>query len=209
MVTTFYLIRHGANDLVGRAIAGWSPGVHLNAEGRRQASELASRLSSVPFGHLFSSPLDRAQETAQPLADRLGLEIQTAEAVGEIQFGDWTGKPFDKLAPDTRWQQWNVFRSLARAPSGESMIEVQARFTGFLASLSREWPGETVAIFSHGDPIRSALMFYLGMPLDFVHRLEISPASISIVTIGPGGPQVVCANVTEDLTSSLSARKPV
>ncbi len=193
-MTTFYLIRHGANDLVGRAIAGWSEGVHLNADGRQQAARLAERLASIPIRQLFSSPLGRARETAEPLANRLGLTVQLAEPIAEIRFGDWTGRTFNDLASDPRWQQWNHCRSGARAPGGESMIEVQARVTGYMAELAARLPDETVALFSHGDPIRSALMFYLGMPLDFVHRLEISPASVSIITLGASGPQVLCAN---------------
>lgn len=200
-MTTFYLIRHGTNDLVGNSIAGWSPGVHLNAEGRHEAETLAEALATIPFTRLICSPLERARETAEPLAGRLGLAVEFSEAIGEIRFGDWTGQRFDHLKPDPQWQVWNHVRSRARAPNGESMVEVQARVTGCLAQVAERSPDQTVAVFSHGDPIRSALMFYLGMPMDFVHRIEISPASVSVVKLGAGQPQVLAVNV-------LPGRKP-
>src|SRR5436305_11011237 len=91
-MATFFLIRHGANDLLDRAIAGRLPGVHLNAHGRQQAERLAERLAQEPIRRIYSSPLERARETAQPLADRLGLEMRIAPELNEIDFGDWAGQ---------------------------------------------------------------------------------------------------------------------
>ncbi|HWH67867.1 MAG TPA: histidine phosphatase family protein, partial [Candidatus Sulfotelmatobacter sp.] len=96
-MTIFYLIRHGENDWVGKAIAGRSPGVHLNAAGRQQAEQLAKQLAAHPIQQLFSSPLERARETAEPLARRLGLEVQIAPALTEMDFGQWTGKTLAEL----------------------------------------------------------------------------------------------------------------
>lgn len=198
-MTTFYLVRHATNDFLKRgAIAGWQPGVHLNDDGRAQAASLAKLLRNEGISHLYSSPLERAQETAAPLASLLGLEIETAEALGEVRFGEWTGKHFSEIAPDRRWRQWNEFRTGARVPGGETMIEIQARFVGFMGRIAEEKPNATVALFSHGDPIRAALMYYLGMPLDFVHRIEVSPASVSIVRVAECGVQVLCINRTAD-----------
>lgn len=196
-MTTFYLIRHAANDLLKRgAIAGWQPGVHLNEQGRREAARLADSLESAGMSHLYSSPLERARETAEPLAARLGIEVQTSEAIGEVRFGDWTGKTFVEIEADPRWRAWNESRSTARSPGGETMLEIQARFVGFMGRLSTELPERTVALFSHGDPIRAALLFYLGMPLDFVHRIEVSPASASILKVAESKARVVCINRT-------------
>jgi probable phosphoglycerate mutase len=194
-VTTFYLIRHAANDFLKRgAIAGWQPGVHLNEQGRREADRLAESLASAGITHLYSSPLERALQTTAPLAASLGLEVQTCDAIGEVQFGEWTGKSFGEIQADPRWRVWNESRSTARIPGGETMLEIQARFVGFMGRLSTELPEGTVALFSHGDPIRAALLYYLGMPLDFVHRIEVSPASVSILKLAESGARVVCIN---------------
>ncbi len=196
-MATFYLIRHATHDLVGKAIAGWTPGVHLNGEGQRQAQALARRLAKTSIHRIYCSPLERAQETAAPLARVLGLSVQTSEAIGEIQFGDWTGQPLSELAADPRWQKWNVFRSGHSVPNGESMLEVQARFVGFVQRLSTDFPDQTIALVSHGDPIRTALLYYLGLPLDSVHRVEISPASVSVLALSDSGPQLLLLNGTE------------
>ena len=196
-VTTFYLIRHGDNDLVGKAIAGWTPGVHLNASGKAQAEHLADHLANAGIGRIYSSPLERAQETAAPLAARLDVPVHISESIGEVHFGEWTGQRFDALANDIRWRRWNAFRSGNRAPQGETMLEVQTRFLTFLLKLAAEFPEEgAIALFSHGDPIRTALLFYLGMPLDFYQRIEISPASVSILKLSNESAQVVCLNRT-------------
>jgi probable phosphomutase (TIGR03848 family) len=193
-VTTFYLIRHGANDWLPHSIAGWLPGVHLNREGRRQAERLAVDLARIPIQAVYSSPLERAQETAAPIAQKLGLAVRTAEAIGEVRFGDWTGKSIAALEEDPRWRQWNRFRSGTRIPNGETMLEVQARMAAFIQSVCAEAVQSTVAVVSHGDPVRAVLLQYLGMPLDFVHRIEISPASVSVLRVDPDGAQVCCCN---------------
>ncbi len=195
-MTTFYLIRHGENDLVGHAIAGRRPGIHLNERGRKQALGLAEHLASFPIRHIVSSPLERSRETAEPLAHRLGLEIQTSPALLEINFGEWMGKEFAELEGREDWRRWNSFRSGNRTPAGESMLDVQNRVVGELDRLRGQYRDEHIAVFSHGDPIRSAVMFYLGMPLDLLQRIEISTASISILTIDDSTVRVLCLNVT-------------
>src|SRR3546814_6877824 len=97
-MTTIFLIRHAAHDLVGRAIVGRMPGVHLSRAGRQQAEKLAERLAQEPLAALYSSPLARARETAEPLARRLRLELQIAEDLDEIDYGEWTGRTLDELA---------------------------------------------------------------------------------------------------------------
>jgi broad specificity phosphatase PhoE len=195
MMTTFYLVRHALNDYIEKkVIAGWLPRVHLNDQGQQQAEQLAQLLASAPIQRIFSSPLERAHETALPLAKRLNLEIGTSPALGELKFGDWTGKGMDFLAADPRWQQWNAFRTGTRAPGGELMVETQTRFVGFMEELRAEFPDNHIALFSHGDPIRAAVMYYLGMPLDLLHRLEISLASVTVLRIGDRGPQLLSLN---------------
>jgi broad specificity phosphatase PhoE len=193
-MSTFYLIRHGANDMLGKSIAGWLPKVHLNKEGREQAERLADYLAAHSIQRIYSSPLERAQETAAPLARKLKLEIRTSTELGEVQFGDWNGQELEHLNRQHLWGQWNSFRTGTRIPNGDMIIVVQARMAAFLQKLREEFPGQTIALFSHGDPIRAALAYYLGIPLDFMLRFEVDPASVNVLSISDHGPRVLCVN---------------
>jgi probable phosphomutase (TIGR03848 family) len=194
-MTTLYLIRHGLTDLVGHTMAGRMPGVHLNETGRREAERLAEALAHAPIQRIYSSPLERARETAAPLAAKLGLDVRISEALNEVDVGDWTGKTIKELEPVELWKQWNQFRSGLRIPNGETMLEVQARMMGALESVRRKLPDGAVALISHGDPLRATLAYLLGAPLDMLLRFEVGPASVSIVHLHDWGAQVRCINV--------------
>jgi probable phosphomutase (TIGR03848 family) len=194
-MTTVLLIRHGLTDAVaGATLAGTRPGISLNTEGRRQAEALAARLREVPLAAIVSSPLERAMQTAAPIADEHSLSIRPVTELIEFEVGDWTGKTFAELDRDPEWRRFNDVRSLTAAPAGELMLDVQARAVHALLDLAVRHPDATVAAVSHGDVIRAALMHFLGIPLDFVHRLEIAPASVSIVEIDRGYPRIRLTN---------------
>lgn len=199
-MAVFLLVRHGNNDMVDRgSLAGRMPGVHLNEEGRAQAERLAERLGKVPIDMICSSPMERTRETAAPIAERLGLEVRVLEGVNEFKLGEWTGCNYEELVHIPKWRQFNSFRTGARVPGGELILEVQARMVTTLEHLREELPDGVIAVFSHGDPIKTAVAYYAGMPLDFVLRMEISPASISIIAVNDHGPRILCVNHTEEL----------
>jgi probable phosphomutase (TIGR03848 family) len=193
-MTTFLLIRHATNDYVDKALAGWLPGIHLNKEGKMQAESLASRLEHLPIQAIYSSPLERATETALPLAKRHRLEILTDASLGEVHFGDWTGLSLDQLARDPLWQQFKRQPSGTRPPQGELIVETQNRMATTLERLLEEHPGQTVALVTHADPIRAALAYYAGIPLDLIPRVEIGPASLSVVILGGSNPIIQSIN---------------
>jgi len=192
-MSTFYLVRHGTNDWLGKIIPGWMP-IELNEEGRQQAARVAARLKSSGISRIYSSPVKRATQTAQPLADAVGIPVEPRDEFGEVHPGEWTGKTMDELEQDPRWRLYNRFRSGTRAPGGELMIETQARVVVGMERLRVEHPNESIAIFSHGDPIKVALMNYLGMPIDFIYRLEVGPASVSVVRVEDWGATVLKIN---------------
>lgn len=193
-MTTFYLIRHASNDTIGKSIAGRMPGLSLNRTGQREADKLAARLGKKQIDLIFSSPLERAVETAVPLAKRLGLDIQISDALNEIDFGPWTRQTFEQLAELPGWQCWNSFRSGTRVPGGETMLEAQTRIVTEILRLGAEYPEQSLALFSHGDMIRAALAYFLGVPLDLFQRIEVAPASVSILLLSEYEPRVVCVN---------------
>jgi broad specificity phosphatase PhoE len=193
---TIFLIRHGTTPRVGKGLTGWLPGHSLDDNGRKQAEDLAAGLYGSELAAIYSSPLERTLETAAPLAERLKLEIQTREDLGEVRFGAWQGMDFPEIERDARWAPFNSYRSFTRAPAGEMMLETQARMVRALLSIAESHANQTVAVFSHADAIKSALMHFLGVPLDFHMRLEIAPASVSTVDLFAEIPIVRTINAT-------------
>lgn len=194
MATTFYLIRHAAHGLLGRTLVGRMDGVSLSEEGRRQSERLADRLQSAGLVALYSSPLTRARETAASIAARTRLAVEIAPAANEFDFGAWTGKSFEDLEHDPLWRRFNVFRSTVAAPGGESMLDVQQRVVGLIRDLRAKHGEAAVAIVAHGDVVRAAILHFLGVPLDLFRRIEIAPASISIVEIDDWGARLTLLN---------------
>jgi probable phosphomutase (TIGR03848 family) len=197
METTYLLIRHAATSHLGHIISGRSPGVHLNGEGREQADALVVRLCHIPVRAIYSSPLERAQETARPLAAHLGMDIQVSEKISEFDFGEWTGMRLDHLTSLPLWRQFNSFRSGTRAPGGELIMEVQARIVAELDRLRNLHDGQTIAIFSHADVIKYALAYYAGIPLDLACRIELYPASVSVLVVSEFAPRLIAINHTD------------
>jgi len=193
-MTTFLLIRHGLTDAVGTLMTGHEPGVHLNATGRDQAATLPERLNNVPLAAIYASPLERTRQTAQPVADARGLQMQIEPRFIEVDFGGWTNRRFADLAGDPHWQLYNAYRGVSRPPQGEGLIDVQARTVEALLELHERHPHEVVAIVSHADTLRAILLYFLGMPVDFVQRLELSPARISVLQLGDGAPHIIQVN---------------
>lgn len=199
-MTKILLIRHATNDTVGIRLSGRRAGVHLNEAGRLQAQKLAARLEGMKIHAVYSSPLERAVETAEPIAKILNLETVIDEDFLEINFGDWTFKTFEELDKLPQFQQFNSFRSFTRVPGGESMAEAQLRMINGIEKLCEKHPNETVALVSHADMIKSVVAYYTGTHLDLFHRVEISPASVSIIEIGCGTAAIRLVNYTGELT---------
>ena len=194
-MTTVLLVRHATCDPVGRAIAGRAPGVLLNAEGRAQAEQLGAALASAPIAAVYSSPMERAAETAAAVAAPHRLSVAADDRLTEMDFGEWTGRTLDALAPEERWRHFNTFRSGTRPPGGELMLEAQARVVSTLLALRDVHDGRMVVAVTHGDVIKAALAFFLGAPLDLAHRMEIDPASRSVVELHAWGARVLGLNI--------------
>jgi broad specificity phosphatase PhoE len=198
-VTTFLLIRHALCDPVGKSIAGRTPGVHLNDAGRGQAAALASRLSTLPVAEVWSSPLERAVETAQPFASIRGLPVVQDQRLTEVDFGEWTGRTLTELEGLAQWRDFNERRSSTRIPGGEIMDEVVRRSLAMLEEVHRhpDLTGRLVAVVSHGDVLRSLVAHCIGMDPNAIHRIEIAPASVSILQTEDRTWRLLLLNSTE------------
>ena len=177
------LIRHGETDLTGRVLYGRMPGVHLSADGCRQAQALSHGLQArYTVKAIVSSPLERALETARYLAEDLSLPISTDDDLLELDYGEWMGKTFVEIREQDDWHHYNRLRSVSSPPGGELLMQVQARAWGAIKRILAEHEGDeeaTVAVVSHGDVIRALLVLFLGMPLDNIHRFDVSLAGLS------------------------------
>lgn len=198
-MTIFILIRHAAHKLANGVLAGRTPGVYLSVQGQEQAQQLVDRLAALPIDAIYSSPLERTMQTAQVLGAYFNLPVQTSDGFAEIDFGEWSGKSFDELTTDARWQMWNSFRSSAPLPNGGLMLAVQLRAVAALQSLCLHYPNQLIAIISHSDVIKAIVAHYLGIPLDLFQRIEISPASVSIIAVEQWGARVIRLNDTGEL----------
>ncbi|RPI30521.1 MAG: phosphoglycerate mutase [Chloroflexota bacterium] len=190
------LIRHGENDYVKKGrLAGRLQGIHLNEKGHCQARLVAEKLCSAPIKAVYSSPLERAVETAEPLARGLGLEVIIRQGLVETDYGDWQEKTVKGLSRLKLWRIVQSRPSLFRFPNGESFAEAQQRICQEIQALSAQHdPKDMIACFSHADPIKLAVAYFLGLPLDFFQRLAISPASVTALHIGEASSQLITMN---------------
>ena len=194
MTTTFLLVRHAAHDRVGTVLCGRMPGIHLGEAGREQARRLAEGFTNETVASVQSSPLERALETAEPIAAAAGRSVEVNDGIVEIDFGPWTGQTFAALNGDPQWAGWNGARSVSRPPGGETMLEAQARVVAVLERLRSAYGGRKVVLVSHQDVIKAALLYHLGLPIDAYARIDIDPASVSTLAVGDWGAKVIRMN---------------
>ena len=194
MNTDVLLIRHAAHDRLDRVLCGRSPGVRLGEPGLAQAVRLGETLADASLAALYASPLERTLETVVPIARRTGLPVTVEADLNELDVGEWTGRTFDELDADPAWSRWNRLRVQSRPPAGESLVEVQVRVIRFLDRVRLSHPGQTIAAVSHGEVIKAALCWAMGLSLEFHARLEVSPASISRIGVGEWGAKIWSCN---------------
>jgi probable phosphomutase (TIGR03848 family) len=207
-VATLLLVRHGLTEMTGPVLAGWTPGVHLNDRGRTQAAELAARLAPVPLDLIVASPLERCQETAEAVvAGRDGLQVRTDDRFGEVRYGEWTGRPLEELAKEELWKVVQAHPSAVRFPGGEAMADAQHR----AVTAVREWneglkPDATFLVCSHGDIIKSIVADALGLHLDQFQRIQVEPASLTVIRYTEMRPFVVRLNDNGGKVDDLLAK---
>jgi len=215
-MTLLLLIRHGENDYMLRRLTGRTAGISLNAKGQQQAQGLADALVHAPLRAIYASPLERAVETAQPLAQSHSLEIQVRTGFIEVDYGRFQGRTYKQLARTNLWKILLEKPSQIRFPDGETFSEVQQRVAAELETLVGEWQARVeaektadgnkveeavIAVVAHADIVRLALAHYLNMPLDDFLRLMVGPASVSMVqSNGSSRPRVICINQTANFS---------
>ena len=190
------LIRHGENEFVKTGkMAGQLPGVHLNERGQKQAAELAEALKKVPLKAIYASPLERAVETATPIAEGRKLEIQLRPQLMDSNIGAWQGRTLKQLRRLKKWKIVQQAPSRFTFPEGESFLDTQTRIATCLDEIvASHKPKDIVAVVFHADPIKLAVAHYLGMPLDHFQRLACDTASVTVLYVSETGAHLIKLN---------------
>lgn len=184
-MTSLLLLRHATTAATGTRLGGRTETV-LDEAGREQSSAAAERLRDVPLKAVYASPLARTLETAGIVAEPHGLDVQPVEGLLEVEYGRWTDRA---LKPLTRTKLWPVIQarpSLVRFPEGESLRGMQIRAVDAVEEIVQQHRRGLVAAVTHADVIKAVVAFYLGLPLDLFQRLAVSPASVTVLQLGPG-----------------------
>jgi probable phosphoglycerate mutase len=196
-MTLLLLIRHGENDYVKTGkMAGRLPGVQLNERGQKQAQALGEALKNVPIKAIYSSPLERAIETATPIATARNLQIVQEPDIMDADIGKWQGKSWKVLSLTKAWKVVQIAPSRFRFPDGESFPEMQTRIANVLERIIKKHnkPQDIVAVVFHADPIKLAVSHLLGMPLDNFQRLSCDTGSLTALHAGEMGAHLIKLN---------------
>jgi probable phosphoglycerate mutase len=199
--TVVLLVRHGTTPTTGKMLPGRAGGLHLSEKGQAQAAAAAERialLGKAPAA-VYASPLERARETAAPIARALGLRVRAAPGLVEVDVGQWTEKPLTRLYRTREWPTVQRWPAGFRFPGGESFAEMSVRAMDAVLGLVADHPGQTIVAVSHADPIKAIVAASAGVPIDLMQRLVVSPCSISAILFTAGGPVVLSVNSTGNL----------
>ena len=202
--TLVIMVRHGKTASTGKLLPGRAAGLHLSETGIKEALLAAQRLSKLTkVSAIYASPLERARETAAPIAKLLNQKVLINRGLLECDFGDWTGKELSKLMKLPEWSTVQRAPSVFRFPNGESFTEMQTRITTTLDDIRNRHKGGVVICVSHADPIKAAVAHAMGTHLDLFQRIVISTCSISAVSYSAYGPVVLTVNSTGGELSEL------
>ena len=195
--TLVLLVRHGQTPTTGKVLPGRAPGLHLADAGREQAERAAARIAELPrVDALYASPLERARETAAPIAAARKLRVQVERGLLECDFGEWTGRELAALSKLPEWQTVQRAPSTFTFPGGESFTAMQTRMVAAVDRIRAKHAGGVVVCVSHADPIKAIVAHALGTHIDLFQRIVISTCSITAIAYGTGAPVVLTVNST-------------
>ena len=191
------MVRHGTTPTTGKVLPGRARGLHLAESGKKQAAHAAERIAELGKVHaIYSSPLERARETAAPIGRALRVPVRIERGLLECDFGLWTGQSLRRLYKKPEWTAVQRTPSSFRFPEGESFVEMQTRMVGALDVIRRRHAGKTVVCVSHADPIKAAVAHAMGTPLDLFQRIVISTCSVTAILYSDTAPIVLTVNST-------------
>jgi probable phosphoglycerate mutase len=195
--TVVLLVRHGQTPTTGKVLPGRAAGLHLADAGREQAQRAAARIAELPkVDAIYASPLERARETAAPIAAARSMKVRIDKGLLECDFGDWTGAELAALMKKPEWQTVQRAPSTFTFPNGESFTAMQTRIVSAVDRIRAAHPGGVVVCVSHADPIKALVAHAMGTHIDLFQRIVISTCSITAIAYGTGAPVVLTVNST-------------
>ena len=196
------LVRHAPTAETGKTLYGRLPGHPLSDKGMQMAAAVAERLASVKLAAVYTSPLERAMQTAESIASRQRKRVQSHDGLIEVDYGKWAGRSLRSLYGLKAWRVVVTTPSRVRFPDGESLLEAQTRMVRTCQDLASRHRNQAIAAVSHADMIKAALSHYLGQPLDLFNRIVVAPASVAVIDLPDGGPpRVLTMNSNGDSTT--------
>jgi probable phosphoglycerate mutase len=205
-VTTICYVRHGSTPTTGKILPGRARGLHLSEAGTAEATDTAGRFAGVPVAAVYTSPLERARETAAPITKLTGRAARVDRGLVECDFGEWTGLELSKLSKLPEWRAVQRYPSGFRFPGGESFVELQSRLVDTADRYRAKHAGEVIVAVSHADCIKAVLASALGVPLDLFQRIMVGTCSTSVVAYGSTGPMVLAVNSYAPMVRLLPTR---
>lgn len=213
-MTTVLLVRHGRSTAnTAKVLAGRTPGVDLDDTGRRQASDLATRLAGVELAAAVVSPMARCRQTADLVLAGRELQRHTDDRLTECDYGDWSNRPLKDLSTEQLWRSVQSVPSRVTFPGGEAMAAMSQRAVAAVADwnarLARDHGDHAVWLaVSHGDVIKAVVADALGLHLDQFQRIVVDPGSVTVVSLHRGVPTVITTNAGADLAARIPAAPP-
>ena len=203
-VCSVLFVRHGQTPTTGDVLPGRAPGLHLAPEGVEQARRVAERIAGLGrVEAVYASPMERAVETAAPIARACGLRVRKHPGLIECDFGRWTGRKLKTLSRRKEWTTVQHHPSGFRFPGGESFAEMQARALEAVSAMTARHRNQTVVAVSHADVITAGAAAAAGTPLDLFQRIVVSTCSVTAIAYRPTGPILLTVNNTGDDLASL------
>jgi broad specificity phosphatase PhoE len=188
------LIRHGQTDWNrDRRIMGRKP-IPLNIQGRRESEAIGRALREIQIQAIFTSPVERAVQTARLIARGRKLKLEMVPEVAEIDYGDWIGKTFDEVTEDEAYRVYHATPKLAHPPGGEKMVDVHRRAVNFIEALRKRHEAGRIVVVSHADVIKIVVTHYLGLDLNDLLRLRIDNCSVSLLWFNGSRHRVMAVN---------------
>jgi ribonuclease H / adenosylcobalamin/alpha-ribazole phosphatase len=190
--TQVLLLRHGQTTLTAQKRYAGVTDAPLDEAGRSQAVAAAERLVSADLDAIVSSPLLRARQTAETVAEARGLPVLLDEGFRETDFGQWEALTFVEV--QERWPSelsaW-LADPMATPPGAESFAAADARTRAALDRLLTAHPGQRVLVVSHVGPIKSLVCAALGAPPSAVFRMHLDVAALCAIDWYPDGPTLL------------------
>ena len=196
------LVRHAPTTETGKTLYGRLPGHPLSEKGMQMAAELADRLASLKVAAVYTSPLQRAVQTAEAVARRQRKPVLPHDGLIEVDYGKWSGRSLRSLYKLKAWRTVVTTPSRVTFPDGESLLGAQTRMVRTCQDLASRHRNQWVLAVTHADTIKAALSHYLGQPLDLFNRIAVAPASVSVLDLPESGPpRIITLNSNGDPTT--------